>query len=128
VRDKVVSLILATDFGVHKQILDAANEMADKHASGEHGSDDMPGDAMLGLKMAIKLADLSYLSKGDRYVQVWTDRVLDEFFAQGDAEKALIADGAPSPRLHPAPQPPPALEHPGASSARTSRAARQRAC
>ena len=32
---------------------------------------DMPGDAMLGLKMAIKLADLSYLSKGDRYVQVW---------------------------------------------------------
>eukprot|EP00908_Phaeocystis_cordata_P017888 Transcript_29258.p1 GENE.Transcript_29258~~Transcript_29258.p1 ORF type:complete len:492 (+),score=195.44 Transcript_29258:105-1580(+) len=93
VRDKVVSLILATDFGVHKQILDAANEMADKHASGEHGSDDMPGDAMLGLKMAIKLADLSYLSKGDRYVQVWTDRVLDEFFAQGDAEKALIADG-----------------------------------
>ena len=41
-----------------------------------------PDDKLLCLKLAIKTADLSYLSKGHAYVQVWTDRVLDEFFAQ----------------------------------------------
>ena len=42
----------------------------------------------VAIKMAIKLADLSYLSKGKAYVALWTDRVLEEFFNQGDAEKA----------------------------------------
>ena len=41
-----------------------------------------PDDKLLCLKLAIKTADLSYLSKGHAYVQVWTDRVLEEFFAQ----------------------------------------------
>tara|TARA_B100000768_G_scaffold143947_1_gene136284 strand:+ start:100 stop:591 length:492 start_codon:yes stop_codon:yes gene_type:complete len=41
-----------------------------------------PDDKLLCLKLCIKTADLSYLSKGHAYVQVWTDRVLEEFFAQ----------------------------------------------
>ncbi len=32
--------------------------------------------------MAIKLADLSYLSKGAAYAALWTERVLAEFFEQ----------------------------------------------
>ncbi len=53
-----------------------------------------PEDKMLCLKLCIKTADLSYLSKGHAYVQVWTDRVLEEFFAQVTS------------RAHPHPAPP----------------------
>ena len=53
-----------------------------------------PDDKLLCLKLAIKTADLSYLSKGHAYVQVWTDRVLEEFFAQVTS------------RAHPHPAPP----------------------
>ena len=63
-----------------------------------------PDDKLLCLKLAIKTADLSYLSKGHAYVQVWTDRVLEEFFAQVtcraivDQPRAARAWGAPCAR------------------------------
>ena len=46
-------------------------------------------DATLVASMAIKVADLSYPSKGRDYALVWIDRCLEEFFEQGDCEKEL---------------------------------------
>ena len=69
-----------------------------------------PDDKLLCLKLAIKTADLSYLSKGHAYVQVWTDRVLEEFFAQVTcraivdqpcAARAWARPAPAAPRRHP---------------------------
>jgi hypothetical protein len=104
VRDRLCALVLATDFAQHKQTLDDVGYMLDRYAILHSGAppgtpraaepvmelgDLEPDDKLLCLKLCIKTADLSYLSKGHAYVQVWTDRVLEEFFAQGDAEAAL---------------------------------------
>ena len=52
-------------------------------------SDFEAGEKILTIKMAIKTADLGYLTKGRAYCHVWTERVLEEFFTQGDTEKSL---------------------------------------
>lgn len=95
VRERLVALILATDFGVHKTTLDdfanmiaaMQSDASDKGEDVTIGSTITPEERLLCLKMAIKLSDLSYLSKGTAYAAIWTDRVLEEFFAQGDAEQ-----------------------------------------
>jgi hypothetical protein len=40
------------------------------------------------LQVALHAADVSNPAKPWAYYNAWTDRVLDEFFAQGDAERA----------------------------------------
>jgi len=47
-----------------------------------------PDEKMLTMKLALKVADLGNLSKGLDYTMLWTDRVIDEFYAQGDDERA----------------------------------------
>ena len=88
VRERLVALILATDFASHKHILDSFSDMVAAEESSDNFQEMRAEEQLLCLKMAIKLADLSYLSKGKAYVALWTDRVLEEFFNQGDAEKA----------------------------------------
>ena len=102
VRERLLALILATDFGEHKPLCDSFKNMlahqqqpegtadagADAGAEGTGPADMGPEQRLLCLKMAIKLADLSYLSKGAAYAALWTERVLEEFFEQGDDEKA----------------------------------------
>jgi len=139
VRDKLASLILATDFSVHGEIINQYNKLMTEKLGGGEGVSDAPEadgpqarewdptghqreaptqapnpaeptapaadtrpwallwtERMLCLKMAIKCGDLSYLAKdkGNGYIKVWTDRVLEEFFSQGDAEKVLVQKGA----------------------------------
>ena len=62
-----------------------------------------PDDKLLCLKLCIKTADLSYLSKGHAYVQVWTDRVLEEFFAQVTCRAIVDQPRADSAWARPAP-------------------------
>ena len=66
-----------------------------------------PDDKLLCLKLAIKTADLSYLSKGHDYVQVWTDRVLEEFFAQVTSLAQPTWPRTCLPPPHPHPHTPP---------------------
>ena len=39
--------------------------------------------------MVIKVADLSYITKGQEYALPWVERCLDEFCNQGEEERAL---------------------------------------
>jgi hypothetical protein len=48
-----------------------------------------PAEKLLILKMAIKCADIGNVTKGQSYATRWTDRVIQEFFEQGDAERSL---------------------------------------
>lgn len=54
--------------------------------------------------MAIKVADLSYLSKRQSHSLLWTERCLEEFFLQGDEEKELelpVGTDRKQPRIQP---------------------------
>ena len=104
-------LVLATDFTVHmdvinefKTLIDLRGVMTSRNDEGEEitaatrqasmGGErplaSFEGDEkILTLKMAIKTADLGYLTKGRSYCQDWTENVLEEFFTQGDTEKRL---------------------------------------
>jgi len=90
-------LVLATDFGVHHQVISEYRTMLDLRAGagGAKAAEAtaapvLEGDErILALKMAIKTADLGYLTKGEATCHVWTERVLEEFFLQGDTEKRL---------------------------------------
>ena len=46
-------------------------------------------ERLLVLKMVIKCADIGNVTKGQSYATRWTDRVTQEFFEQGDAERSL---------------------------------------
>ena len=41
------------------------------------------------LKMAVKCADIGNVTKGKATALLWTERVVEEFFAQGDEERSL---------------------------------------
>lgn len=114
-REQMVGMVLATDFSLHKAIIDEFEEMITLRGSSVENppptesaqvpppSSRQPSgrrqlllsqpfsaeDKLLALKIAIKTADLGNLSKGHAYNMQWTNRVLEEFFGQGDAEKSL---------------------------------------
>jgi len=48
-----------------------------------------PAERLLILKMLIKVADIGNVSKGREYCLAWTDRIVQEFFDQGDLERKL---------------------------------------
>lgn len=52
-------------------------------------------DRLLVLALAIKTADLGYLSKEEAYVQKWTDRILEEVTAT--PREPTHAQSRPSP-------------------------------
>jgi hypothetical protein len=116
VRERLVSLVLATDFAQHKVILDEFQAMLDRHtilkpeaptpraAAAEPAPPvllaELEGeDRLVCLKVIIKTADLAYLSKSHDYVQVWTDRVLEEFFAQARRRPPRAQALTPASRL-----------------------------
>jgi len=102
-------LVLATDFGVHHAVISEFKTMLDmRGVIGDVDGSPIPttrqlmdtsmdapsasfeaDEITLALKMVIKTADLGYLTKGEQSCHVWTERVLQEFFHQGDTEKSL---------------------------------------
>lgn len=48
-----------------------------------------PEERLTVLKMAIKCADIGNVTKGKAAALMWTERVIQEFFAQGDEERQL---------------------------------------
>lgn len=85
-REIVIELVLATDLQSQHFILLSSfkhklvvTETFDPENNAE--------DRILLWKMMIKCADVSNPTKKQNIYDKWTERVLDEFFAQGDEEK-----------------------------------------
>jgi len=84
-RKQVISMILATDFGRHNEILSIAQERL------KQGSMDLQkeSDFDLTMKIGIKCADLRHCMMPHEMTQRTTALLMEEFWSQGDAEKAL---------------------------------------
>lgn len=62
-------------------------------AAAASGNDDVP--LMLAMKTAIKLGDVAHTAKAPALHRQWTERIMEEFFAQGDEERARGMEVSP---------------------------------
>jgi len=84
-RETIVSMVLATDLKVHFEHLGRLKTRVatDAYASVERK------DVLLLLGQALHAADISNPTKQRSHMLRWTERVMKEFWLQGDKERAL---------------------------------------
>lgn len=84
-RKQCVSMVLATDFGRHNEILSIAQERL------KQGQLDLHKDADfdLAMKVGIKCADLRHCMMPHSMTQRTTALLMEEFWSQGDAEDEM---------------------------------------
>ena len=91
IRKKMIDAVLHTDMTKHFATVDKIKSTA---ANKDWGQLD-PDTRWEVLMYMLHLADISNPAKGDPMFKIWTDRCLEEFFAQGDKEKSLGLDISP---------------------------------
>lgn len=84
-RKMIISNILATDMKRHFEILTVFSNRAKKSKKFDGLIRD---DRMLLMKMALKCSDVCNPARPYRISERWSGRVMEEFFHQGDLEKA----------------------------------------
>jgi hypothetical protein len=88
-RKEVVSMVLGTDMALHFTHVNDFNNLREKNGSNAAAwhSEDKPMDLLRG--MVLHAADLANPSKSLHIAQEWSQRLLREFFLQGDEERSL---------------------------------------
>jgi len=91
VREIVISTVLATDMSMHFSELGhfkSRIQAGDLLMRPEDGGDIKKEDKLLVMNVTLHACDISNPAKGLPLYMAWTGRVLQEFFTQGDDEKA----------------------------------------
>jgi hypothetical protein len=101
-RKVCIASILHTDNVLHfemvneiSKVYELASEVCEKQATTHHGltqdyeEEVLNNHALLWLELFLHLADVSNPLKPFKLCRAWAGRVLEEFFVQGDEEKAL---------------------------------------
>eukprot|EP00899_Mesostigma_viride_P001406 jgi/Mesvir1/11266/Mv01066-RA.1 len=92
VRCIMIEMVLASDLKRHFGVLDAFKA----RVSQEHAWDlKRDSDRILLLQLALKVADVGHTAKPLRTHVAWTQRVCEEFYQQGDGERALDLNVSP---------------------------------
>mmetsp|Transcript_13688 Transcript_13688/g.30675 ORF Transcript_13688/g.30675 Transcript_13688/m.30675 type:complete len:761 (+) Transcript_13688:127-2409(+) len=89
IREVMVSSVLATDISKHFEEL---NKLKSRVAADEflkHGESAVKADKLLALNVVLHACDIANPAKELEMYLYWTERVLAEYFAQGDQEKSL---------------------------------------
>ncbi|CAG9320849.1 pde-4_2 [Blepharisma stoltei] len=84
-RKLIIEMILETDMGRHFEILGKFNTRANNLADLSMENHD---DKIIILSMGLKCADIGHSAKIPELHEKWTSFVMEEFFKQGDIEKA----------------------------------------
>mmetsp|Transcript_11132 Transcript_11132/g.16407 ORF Transcript_11132/g.16407 Transcript_11132/m.16407 type:complete len:771 (-) Transcript_11132:42-2354(-) len=84
VRELIIGMVLATDMNNHAKYVAKFKMRLDNDA--DFSSDD---DLRLALQIGIKMADVSNPTRPLFIYLRWTEKILEEFFAQGDMEKKM---------------------------------------
>ncbi len=88
IRNNIISMVLATDISKHiANISSYTSIIQNAKEKGFNKNSVQEMQALLGI--AIKSADISNSAKPSHISLRWTDRVLEEFYAQGDKEKEM---------------------------------------
>ena len=91
VRKYIIELILATDMTRHFEIQNQFSTTFAAPPSGEMKED----DHLTMLRLVMKMADVSNPAKPVKVAVKWTERVIEEFFSQGDQERAAGLEISP---------------------------------
>jgi len=91
-RSTFSKVILATDLTRHGEYLEHLKEFAARRA--ENPAAEM--DKQLAMELMVKCADISNVVKPAVVARRWALRITDEFFRQGDAERAMGMDISPT--------------------------------
>lgn len=83
-REVIISAVLATDISQHFALL---GQMKSTILSSFNSN--KKEDVFLMLKLIIKCADISNPAKHIDIARLWAERVCEEFYSQGDKERAL---------------------------------------
>eukprot|EP00899_Mesostigma_viride_P000715 jgi/Mesvir1/10644/Mv13740-RA.1 len=86
VRNVVIEMVLGSDLKRHFEILEQFNKRIKDKDKPLSKSRDM--DRLLLLQMALKVADIGHSAKKLAIHKVWTHAITQEFYLQGDKEKA----------------------------------------
>lgn len=92
IRSIIIELVVATDMANGGKIVKSFVEAFAISATDDSVTQAMPAsgkDALLLLQVAMKCADLGHLALGWELHRKWVARLEEEFYAQGDREKAL---------------------------------------
>lgn len=88
VRETMITMVLATDMSQHRRHLEELDRALNKkHTDGTWFSYDVKADRLLCLSMALHAADLSNPTKPLELYLLWTERIMEEFYRQGDKER-----------------------------------------
>jgi len=88
-RKAMIGMIMATDMSVHFEFLDRFNKRFPPRGAGEAERETYSEDDQhFALAMLLHCADISNPAKPQPAYTDWTDRVLAEFYNQGDKEAA----------------------------------------
>ncbi|KAJ1471972.1 hypothetical protein T484DRAFT_1976485 [Baffinella frigidus] len=91
-RSTVSKIILATDITRHKEYVAHLQEFEERRA--EDPAVEM--DKQLAMELMVKCADISNVVKPAVVARRWALRVTDEFFVQGDTERAMGMEVSPN--------------------------------
>ena len=84
IRELVITMIMATDMSFHFEWLSKfKNKLSTNSFSYENGN-----DKKLIMNVAMKCSDINNLTRPLEISRIWTQLVIEEFFNQGDQEKA----------------------------------------
>ncbi|ETI54541.1 hypothetical protein F441_02636 [Phytophthora nicotianae CJ01A1] len=89
VRNLITDMVLATDNSVHSAYLGKLENLV-RRATEEGWKAADPEDDRLVLQMALHAADVSNPTKSLRTYLIWTGRIQQEFYEQGDKERELL--------------------------------------
>jgi hypothetical protein len=87
-RRLVIDLVLGTDMADSSRIIQSLSEALDRTTPGQY-EPATAKDATVLLQVTMKCADLGHMALDWRSHVRWVKRVEEEFFAQGDQERAL---------------------------------------
>ncbi|XP_065069739.1 3',5'-cyclic-AMP phosphodiesterase 4C-like isoform X3 [Rhopilema esculentum] len=95
-RKMTIEMVLATDNAKHMSLLAALKTMVEtKSVVGKHLVLDAFNDRLHILKCLVHCSDLSNPTRPLRHYQKWLDRLMEEFFTQGDIEREKGMDVSP---------------------------------
>ena len=87
VRKMMIDAVLHTDMSNHFEMVNAARGMLVMDDEDKEANSD--GNCWRILMFMLHMADISGQAKTCELSDLWTDRVMDEFFAQGDEEAKM---------------------------------------
>ncbi|KAJ0401964.1 hypothetical protein P43SY_002011 [Pythium insidiosum] len=104
IRKAIIEMVLSTDLSMHLQLVgnlkaliiqEQSAATAGNATAGADAGSRLVTDPMMVMKVVIKCADIGHAAKERRLHVIWSSLIIEEFFLQGDNERANNTDISP---------------------------------